>query len=237
MTKRGSSHVEMIFSFILFVGAIGFALYFFSPTNNSRLVQTSFDYLFRETESNASVEIFIFSAKINNSAIPIGLQIVGFNVSGSNPNYGAFVFDENGNNLSTKKIGNEEVYAQSTNWKTMSFVSIALAEEFNDSLALGGTINESYYTISSSLKKKVLSERRILKLNDTYYTNYTSLKEQFNIPGRVNFGFSLTFSDGSSITAQKEIPQSLEVFVNEKRIEVLRSNGRIEFANLVVKVW
>src|SRR3972149_179481 len=101
MNKRSASHVEMVFSFILFVAAIGFALYFFRPTDSSRLVETSFDYLFREIEKNVSTEVFIFSAKINHSANPP--SNIGFNVSGSNFEYKSSVFSENGVKLNSTK--------------------------------------------------------------------------------------------------------------------------------------
>jgi hypothetical protein len=236
MKKRGSSHIEMIFSFVIFVAAIGFALYFFSPTNSSRLVETSFDYLFREIEKNASSEVFIFSVRINNDTIPAGVTDICFNVSGSGLNYGAVVFDENGNDLSGKKFKDTVSANSSSGWGMINFASIILADEFYEDV-VGCAPNENYYDISSSLKKDILSEKKIGNLSQIYYSNYTKLKKQFNIPGRVNFGFSLVFFDGSNITAEKEIPQSLEVFVNQKRIEVLKTDGKTEFGVLTVKVW
>ncbi len=234
MRKRGSSHIEMILSFVIFMIAIGFAFYFFRPGDNSRLVESSFSYLFREIEKNASSEVLTYSIKINNGSFSD--KVIGFNVSGSSLDYHSKVFRTNGDEIESGKNG-EIVFANSPEgWNYTDFVDLVLAEELNDS-TYTGTINEDYYKISSSLKKDVLSEKKLRRLKIFYENNYTKIKKQFNIPNRVNFIFDFRFSDGSEINVEQNVPKNLEVLVQNKRLEMLRESGAIEFGELTIKVW
>jgi hypothetical protein len=76
-----------------------------------------------------------------------------------------------------------------------------------------------------------------LELKNDYNSNYLGLKEKFNLPNRVNFGFSLIFDDNSKIEGLRNVPRNTEVYSASGRVEVLRKDGKIEFANLVVRIW
>ena len=65
MKKRGLSHIEVLFSFLIFVGFVMLALYFFSPFRSGRLVDTSLDYAMREVKKNVFVEVESFSYKLD----------------------------------------------------------------------------------------------------------------------------------------------------------------------------
>ena len=97
---------------------------------------------------------------------------------------------------------------------------------------------EDYFELGTSEFREVISEKRIRELSEVYKTNYQTLKEDdFNIPSRANFGFSLVFSENDFIKAERNIPQGLEVFAESRRVEVLREDGMIDFADLIVSVW
>ena len=63
--KKGISHIEIILAFVLFIGFVGFALFFFRPTDTSRLVDTSLIYTFDEIEKKAGVEVGEYVVKIS----------------------------------------------------------------------------------------------------------------------------------------------------------------------------
>lgn len=235
MGKRGSNHVEMILSFVIFVAAIGFAFYFFRPGNSDRLVESSFDYIFREIEQNASSDLLIYSVKINNGTF--SENPIGINLSEENSNYKSKVFKTDGEEMPSENY-NGIVYINSAiGWNAVEFVSIVLSKDFNTSSSEVGILNESHYSISSSLKEKTLSERKLRELGDFYESNYTELKKQFNIPGRVNFGWAFKFANGEETEHNLGVPENLEVFVQTKQLEIMRENGRKEFGELRVEVW
>ena len=84
MEKRGIGHLEVILSFIIFIAAVGFALYFFSPTNGNRLGDSSLTYTLDEVEKNASSDILIYSVKVNNSAPSYISVNLSDNIAGKN---------------------------------------------------------------------------------------------------------------------------------------------------------
>src|SRR3989344_9643961 len=226
MRKRGISHIEIILSFIIFVGAIAFALYFFNPADSDRLIDTSLNYGFREIIEYTEVEVQTFSVDIDGTGIDddeidIGSNIdaVPVNISGVNSNYGTRVERYEGSVLSAIR-GGDFVHIQrpGSGWQTIDFVSISYSDEFSLGSGVTGAHEEKYYRLASSTSKKVLGERLFLELVQQYVANYTILKEEFNIPPRVNFGFSLEYSNGT-IKAERQIPEGLEVFSEKKRVE------------------
>lgn len=123
------------------------------------------------------------------------------------------------------------------NWNSVEIIILKFSEEFSDTETLFAELNESFYETSSSGFKELVSEKKMSRLSDFYENNYFALKEQFNLPDRVNMGFSLVFSDDDKILAEREKLSGLEVFSQTKRIEVLRLNGGTAFADLNVKLW
>ena len=74
-----------------------------------------------------------------------------------------------------------------------NFVVIKFNEDF-DAGTVGGSaeiLSEGNYTISSSDDKEVISEKRALALSEFYFDNYQELKKKFNLPGRIDFAFSV----------------------------------------------
>ncbi len=252
MKKRGLSHIEVILSFIIFIGAVGFALYFFSPTNSSRLVDTSLDYVNREISKNITVNLKTYSISINNSGNQVNdAHVLAVNISGICENANGIVKAVNlsGYNFSSG-VGNgnnkcnsqheDIVLIKNENWAAEDFVYLKLSEDFDESSGnVGGDPrpNPDFYKLSTVNSEDLFSEKRILNLNKTYYEDYYGLKKQFNLPGRVNFGFSFSFTNDDEIKVENPVPSGLEVFSKVDRVEVLRKNGKVEYADFTMKVW
>jgi len=96
--------------------------------------------------------------------------------------------------------------------------------------------NENYYKVSSSYKRTILSEKKLEELK-TAYSNYQNLKTALKIPDANNFDFKVVFSSGSPIEATRNIPDGVEINAINKRMEVLRKTGEIEFADILVRMW
>lgn len=250
-TKRGISHVEMILSFIIFVAAVGFALYFFSPLNSTRLIESSLTYGFREISNNVSISIETFSVVIINEddvlEKPPHNNVIGIVINGTEKNENLNVRVENlSGNVLPSKIGpgfsreKDTIYVGNiSGLGDNEFVFIKLSEDYepHESPLGNPPIRPYLYEIASWDSDVVISEKRFLALQQSYLINYTGLKKEFNLPNRVNFGFSLVFSGEDAIVAERTIPGGLEVFSEIKRVKVLREIGNIEFADLTFKVW
>lgn len=238
MEKRGIGHIEIILSFVIFIAAVGFGLYFFNTGDSTRMVDTTLAYAFREIEKNTSTIIEVYSVDLNETNIGVN-TIIALNFSGVEGE--SRVVNYNGDNLSSSRGGmnDELVFVYSDDWSSEEFIFVMFGEEFGDDGVSSLEHNETFYRIGSSEIKELISEKRFIELNDSYYLDYAGLKsrENFNIPGRANFGFSLVFDDGDVIAAEKGIPDNFEVFSERKRVEVLRVSNDVVFADLIVKVW
>lgn len=236
MDKRGISHIEVMLSFLIFIGFVIFALYFFSPFNNARLVDSSLSYIFSEVEKNASLELDFYSVKLNVLQSPNSIEI---QINGIDINKNVRVESRSGNVIASQRIGDDVRFNldASLYQGTSGFANVAFSEDF---LPFSGSVNPliaGNYEILSSDKSSILSEKRIKILNDSYNADYNKIKEKFNLPTRINFGFDLRFDSGESIGVRRDIPEGIDIFSDIKRVQVLREDGGIKFADLIVRVW
>ena len=243
--KRGMTHIEIVLSFVIFVVALAFALIFFSPGSGDRLIDSSLVYVLREIEKNTSHDFIVISVSINNEKIGDDesegdeIHVINIEIEGiENEKMKTSAWTIDGTSLKSARLG-DFVFIEdgSERWVDIEFIMIMFNEEFEDDTVNEGVFQEEYYDIASSESKKVISERKFIELAKEYEEDYARLKESFNLPARVNFEFSLQFSNSESIIAKKEIPENLEVFTEKKRVEVLRENNEVVFADLMVGVW
>ena len=225
--KGGLSHIEVIISFVIFLGFISFAFYFFSPFESGRTLKASLAYSFDEIVENVSVSLESYSVSLNNCGDTT------ISIENPSPISGNVkIIDINGDILGGIRDGNNFCIGT-----PQDFVTILISEVFPDSSGTCVDITNPCSNISSSENMKILSERKIEELKENYELDYETIKENFNLPGRIDFGFSIIFNDAQKIVAEKEIPENLEVDAKKKRIEIIRENGDIEFADLIVEVW
>ena len=233
LEKRGLGHVEAILSFVIFIGFIVFAFVFFSPFQSNRTLKSTLDYAWREVYDFANIDLETYSVYITDTNAP---SIVALAISGAPAGLNATVEGSSGNLVQSYTNSNGLVIFSKP---ADRFARIKFGPDFGaGNSIIGIVIPPQSYTVSSSETKKYFSESRLLGLNSTYNADYNVLKKQFNLPNRVNFGFSLTFSDGTKIAASKEIPKNAEVISQTDRAAVVRINGGlIEYAEMRVFVW
>lgn len=234
--KRGISHIEVILSFVIFVGFLTFALFFFNPLDSSRVLDSSLFYAFDEISNNVSIMLESYSIALNDTQnLPL---VVSLPLPTDIDNAKVRVETYGGENLTSEydhTNGNVIFHRDNVN---NDFVIIRFSQDFeNGEVGDPQILSPENYTISSSDTKTIFSEKSVLALNNTYYTNYDSLREDFNLPRRIDFGFSLIFSGDDKIIVEIEIPPNIEVVANQERVEIIRSTGEIVFADFIVKIW
>jgi hypothetical protein len=244
MGKRGIGHLEVILSFVIFIAAVGFALYLFNPTHTSKLVDSSLSYTLDEIKNNISSEVSAYSVKINNvgGAINNPNSFIAVNLSKITGN--VIVTNLAGQVLPSKSqiIGGDLIvqFNNSANiWPEESLVKVFVSENYlaySPIPSANVEVNNDFYNLASVSKKRVFLENAALELNKSYWSNYSKLKEEFKISG-AEFGFNLVFLNGLKIDSSKAVPRGFEVFSDNEKIEVLRNNNLIETAELVVRVW
>ncbi len=232
--KRGVSHIEEVISFVIFIGFLVFAYLFFSPFRGDRTLDSTLDYAYREIKSFSEMDVQSYSVFITDNSLsdtPIGIQIGTI----SYPNVS--VEDSGGNIIdSYVQLNGNFVYFDMPPDK---FARIKYGEDYwqNPNFISGANLIADQYTISSSEEKKIYSIKRAVNLSTEYKLYYSDLKKRFNLPNRVDFGFSFTLENGSVIKAEQVIPDNAEVKARNERVEFTLLAGEEQFADLIVKVW
>jgi len=233
MNIRGAGHIEFILSVILFLGVVGFALFFFAPSGGDRTIETSLIYSFNEIIGETEVEVDSYSVKINN--IPADIDVLEVALSNTLGKKSG-VNDDEGNPLESEVAGTGVRFIHGD----VPFVTIRVSGGITEVGTIAGleiSSDPSLYEISSSSSSRVVSEARIDELKTGREDEYTELKERFNLAG-IDFTFSLKFtSDDEPIEPEITIPEGVEIFSQSRRIEVLRKDGMLEFADLVIRIW
>lgn len=235
MRKGGQTHIEFILAFILFVTFVAFAVYIFNPTKTSRVADSSLPYAISEIVNNASVDLTIYSVKLNRDQMPAGETTIAISIPNIPAGENVNVEEYSGQRLSSLRMG-DTIYV---NLGSDNFIAIKFSEDF-DSFGIVTKfpeVNESFYNIASSASNRIISEKRLLLLNESYYGSYTTLKDYLKIPASINFGLDVSFSGGNSLSWQNKIPEGIEVFSDTSRRNILRKDGSSSFADFIVRVW
>lgn len=233
MNKKAASQIEFIFSFVLFLGFVGFALILFNPLKSPGVTQVLSDQTLDEIIKDSSTEVISYSVKINNSA----RQTIDLTIVGVNDSYNVVAQDINGFSLNATRNENR-VYLdrQGKNFSIIRYSSDF--SSFSGVPSTGGDVGN--YEIASSISEHFVSEKEIINLKTKYGqggNSYNEIRDSLNLPSNKDFAFAVIFSNTDNITAEMKIPGSVEVFASEQDIGVLRTNGLIKYAKLIVKTW
>ena len=230
MQKRGLSHIEVILAFVLFVGFLIFGLYFFNPLDSGRVVDSSLIYTINEIVENTSAFTLRYAVSLNTSK-----ESVEFPLPRENTDGGGFrVETHNGERIVSRYDGINVAFD-----RVDDFVYITFGPFESEQGEIGNfqRLNSREYSLSSSNREKVIIEGSFEDLNRSYYSDYYDLKKEFNIPNRIDFSAEIVFADGQKISLERSAPVGLDVFSKVERKKVMRNDGRLEFADLTVKVW
>jgi len=157
--KRGSSHIEMIMSFVLFVGFTFFLITFIQPA--------------RETSLEESLLFALQTKFFENVTIVEKIVLVNFTNECSSP-------------CSPSELGgtyniSERVGANGC------FYHIYTSNEFKGSTNSISGCSDKNYLMGYIEKKEVLSNDTIKKMEQKYMSNYDGLKVDLGIPPSIDF--------------------------------------------------
>ncbi len=205
--KRGVSAVEMIISFMIFLGFLTFIFVYMNPLGTRATIIT-----------NEAI-----SSEIGDYAM-VWLGTVGV-ASDSGPcfiiknplNGTAFVEDSNGIKVKSKMDGNSiEIEGGKMFYRIIN-------GDIIENSSLGGC-REGNYSLSVMGTEKAYSYWRLSDMNRTYYSNYNSLKSVLRVPVARNFALTIFDSSrGKMFEMQRTIPRT-QMVSSEYPIEILKDN-------------
>lgn len=160
LSKRGSSHVEIILAFTLFVGFAFFLLAYIQPTDDNFLENSILLGLRDKFFENVTINVSNTLVEIQGGSGCCKPKEM------SNPSVCS-------NELKPNSQGAKHYY----NFYSSSEFSDNIDECQNDNIYKIGYINTEY----------VVSNKNLIILNRTYYNNYDQLKQILKVPDVVDF--------------------------------------------------
>lgn len=210
--KKGSSHIEMIMSFVLFVGFSVFLISYIQPERESSLEESLLFALQTKFFENVTI--------IEKSVL------VDFRNNGENC--------PSGHVIPCSPLELNGVYNISKNADLGScFYYIYSSVEFSNVENVDGCKNDNAYKIGYIETKEVLSNNTIKKIEQKYYSNYDGLKKDLGVPPSIDFSITV---DGY-LDMSRQIPDTVEVKAGLYRESVLFSNGTIQNKDFIIKIW
>jgi hypothetical protein len=223
-----SHHVEIMLSFVMFIGFVFFVLIFIRPYNNDFLTGSVVEGVHHNVFDFAETDLITFFVNASDSSdvldcfrltLPNELHDVSLNNS---------VFRKVGGSVADSRVLVHDVDVEGTEGFYYAFIS--------DSLNEGGVDdecpNEFDYTFGSFYEGKVLSAKTLNEMKMEYINDYDALKQKVAVPDLYDFAIVSDF-----VSMEKEIPSSAEVFARDYVEKILFEDGRVEYVRFTVKVW
>jgi len=234
--KKGGSHIEVIFAFVLFLSFVVIIIYFFNPIEKGNSKDGILNYVVSEIKKDLeeNLETIYIKSEQEEQCIKYDIKIEGINKD----------------NIVVKNLKEEEVefdLKEENGRKTIEVsndgyfvirVSSGIKKEYGESeeqeciLPEGSEKNKKIV----STTENIITERKINELKKRYIENYTKLKNELKIPESIDFLFSVKI-DEKEINLNKKIPSRVSVFGKEEKIKILKEDGDIKFGELNVLIW
>ena len=221
--KRGATHIEVIFSSIIFISFVLFLLVYIRPFQTDTITDSIILKIKDSFEKNNSVSLErIFVKSIDVGCINLNLSGLGF--SG-----GSHVELADSLTTADSHFNNAVVYFNATSNNQSFYVYIS--EEFPSSGSTCSQPKKNYVT-GSSESRKVLSNTSLTNFKARYDSDYENLKLDLKIPTSVDFGIS-----SESYVLEKNIPEGTNVIAKTFNYKILHSNGTLQHKEFTIKIW
>ncbi len=244
VSKKGTSHVGVVVSFVIFVTFLVFLYIIIQPvTVREKDKDYILDYLTLNLVGNSTGDLTTMIVNVVDPVEPhpcINLQQIIHD--DQIPGYMI-------NNLSFMANGETFTYSVSspnilvnTGYGFQGIITIVYSEDITPLAYDGETgCNPKSYPVGYVKTFSEIFETKMYELNESYYLDYEGLKAYLGIPKGTEFNFYIYDSQRSEppiIKAEiQEPPTDRSVFVQETPIQYVDENGNRLFGFLMVEVW
>jgi len=233
--KKGMSHVEIILSFVIFVGFLIFAFSIFNPFKVSDEKEVYLNIVERGIRERTSVEFKFLSLSLDQSL-----------------KRECFYFEYNLSNIIVKNESYDFVEALSQNGGnkrkiyingTGSFFYVFSCEEFDESIfSTQGCkkLKRGNYTLGPLRRYDVTSYSKLKNFTKKYDSNYERLKEEIGLPSSKDFSFSVRETKEPwkiILGVNKTISKQVGILARDVPMQIVYRNGTLKYALLNIEVW
>ncbi len=230
--KKGAAHVEMMVSFVIFIGFLIFFIIIFKPLKIFSVNTSSLDLTEAKIIDYVSSPLTISSITLNSSFVPDKTCFhVPFNLSNK-----VIFRDENSNTVEANK---DEDYIYFNYISGNRFYRVYSSEELVEKniADVSGCedIDEVNYTIGVTRTDKKISENELESFFNEYSSEYSQLKKNLNLANN----FNIIIRDGSEVVykGERTKPAGIDIIAKDISIEILDSNAELKPAIMNIQTW
>lgn len=228
--KKGTSHIEIIISFIIFVSFVIFMMIIFNPFKaisvNTSILNVAELKIVNYASSNLTLSSMILNSSFNSNvnciyaSFPLSNELV--------------VKDENGEIVNASRA-TDNIYLKYAGERVYRIYSSEELEEKNFDTSGCYELDESNYTIGITRNYKRISYSNLAKLNEDYNNNYEQLKQTLNLKN----DFTFIVRDNSIVLfeGRRYKPRGINLIAKDIPIEILDKNATLKQAILNLLVW
>jgi hypothetical protein len=227
--KKGMSHVEIIVSFVIFLGFLVFIFSVLNPFKTLDRKDIYFDVIEEGIKNYTSTKFDFLTINLNEN--------VG----------GCFYIDYSLGKVIVKNESYDFVDAKSDGGKVYikgsgEFYYIYSCEEFEDKSLINEKecikMEEMNYTFGLFRSYNMTSNKSLIKLKNEYETNYRQLKRKLGVPETEDFLFRVRNMTGQEIlNVTKNIVRGAKVSTRGVPIQIVYNDGTLEYAILNIQKW
>jgi hypothetical protein len=230
MKGKKGTHVEIVLSFVLFVGAVFFIFLIFEKDFSVKSTPSSFisfkENLKEEIKANLTSITINVPTPSSQNCIVLSNFLSNFNGLSkiiARDELQKIEADIQGNDLFLNSGGGKLYF-------------IYNSSEFQEESSSLSNCENSEYSLGQVKKQEIIFESKILNLTSEYEQNYEQLKTKLKIPKNRNFGFSFIYSNNTVISTKEAIPE-VNVYAEEETIIYITNEGEIQVGKLIFRIW
>ena len=229
LRKTGAAHLEMIISFLFFMGFVFFLITIVKPYDVTTLSSSVIAGLYDSFEEKIHTNLTSLFLKANYAG-PSSCFYVQLPEEISEYSFTNSLIKS----VSDVKINSKLENGNLNIGSNEGFYKVAISPEFeNDNL--DGCAQLSNYSLGSLVERRVSSYSSLVNMSDRYTNDYEGLKHYLNIPEVFDFG--ITCKELPEINMERLIPRLGNVVAQDYILEVLKDTGEVINARFTIRVW
>ncbi|MBT7237745.1 hypothetical protein HN865_02700 [Candidatus Woesearchaeota archaeon] len=254
--RKGASHLEMIFSFVLFILFVTFILLFVRPFGTSSVLSDSLLLGLHDSfEDQTTVNLTKVFLKIEPDDEP---KPFNYNQCSDLTLMGNYLYEQGGSSVKNAITGEavSSFLKTSGNWNSnyhsrsffigteesdpnslvyYVFLSPDLSQEDYSGCTNGNANTLNFpedYSIGSVELTEVVSEFELGELKTRYDDDYDGLKLEFGLPSSVDFEIL-----GGPQVLSRNVPEDIEVRAKVYNQNVLMADGTLVNTEFIFRIW
>ena len=229
LEKKGAAHLEMIISFLFFIGFVFFLFTVLQPydmtTLSGSVVAGLYDSFEEKTHTNIS-NVFLEASYTGASScfyVQLPESIFEYDITNSLVKSVSETKIESKFQNGNLNLGSKEGYYK-----------VSFSPEF-ESGNLEGCEQVLNYSVGSLVERRLSSYSSLVSMSDKYTNDYEGLKQDLNVPAAFDFG--ITCNELPELNMERLIPNRGNVVARDYILEVLKDTGETINARFTIKAW